>query len=262
MTWLCPDWNVKQILIAAEKYGYDGVEIRVESNHKHKIGLSTPKEERIAVRNSFADAGIEISCLATSLKFATIDKEKRKNNIDTLQKYIDLSADIGCPYIRIFGGSISVEPRGIISYMAEDLAIVANYACGSKVEILLETHDHFSHSLWVKEVIKNTNHLQVNALWDVMHPFRMLEDFSYTYANLKGHIRHLHIHDGIYNHDKTKIDMYLLGEGVINHRIPMRFLKKEGFSGHFSLEIIGKGEPDKWLEQYAKKFREYEKEIK
>ena len=127
MTWLCPDWDVKQILIAAEKYGYNGVEIRVESNQKHGIELHASKDRTIETRNAFTDAGIEISCLATSLQLATVDKRKRENNIDALKKYIDLCVDIGCPYIRVFGGSVSVEIRGIISYIVEDNELVISF---------------------------------------------------------------------------------------------------------------------------------------
>jgi len=262
MTWLCPDWDVKQILNAAKKYGYDGVEIRVESNQKHGIELTASKEERLAAKRAFADAGIKISCIATSLQFAIPDESKQKDNIETIKKYIELCVDTECPYIRVFGGQTAPgEIKGVISFTAAALIKAADCAKGTDVKILLETHDNFSQSVRVAEVLKTAKHPNLGALWDVMHPFRLLDSFSYAYSNLKGYVQHLHIHDGIYLENGAKMDICFLGEGVIDHRIPMKFMKEEGFGGHFSVEIIGKGEPDRWLEQYAKKFREYEKEI-
>jgi len=90
----------------------------------------------------------------------------------------------------------------------------------------------------------------------------MLESFEEAYSNLRPYIKHVHIHDGTYLNNETKIDICLLGEGVINHKIPIGLLNKEGYSGHISVEVIGKGEPDKWLSQYAGKFREIEGSLK
>jgi len=43
--------------------------------------------------------------------------------------------------------------------------------------------------------------------------------------------------------------------------MPMWLLKSDNFRGYFSLEIIGKGEPEKWFKQYAEKFREIESSL-
>lgn len=261
MTWSCPEWDCNQILKAAKKYGYQGVEIRVECNHKHKIELNLSKKDRSLAKRMFKEEGIEIPCIATSLQFAIPDDKERRENIEKLKKYIELASDIGSPYIRVFGGNfMPLEPKVAAQKCGLALREAAEFAEGTDAEILLETHDFFSVSSRARQVIKEANHRKVNILWDIMHPQREMEDVEETYNHLRGFVRHLHIHDGFYS-PEGKIEVCLLGEGIIDHEMPMWFLKSDNFRGYFSLEIIGKGEPEKWFKQYAEKFREIESSL-
>ncbi|MCD5401748.1 sugar phosphate isomerase/epimerase [candidate division NPL-UPA2 bacterium] len=265
MTFLCPDWKVGKIIKAAKRYGYHGVEIRAGVNHKHAIELTTTRSEKRKIKQMFSESGVEISCLATSLQFALEDKKERRKSIITLKRYIDLASDIGAPYIRVFGGfpSQKINLHGVIAYTADSLREAADYALGRDTEILLETHDYFCSSYRVAAVLKEANHSKLSALWDVMHPFNQLEPFRETYAHLKPYIKHLHIHDGRFTKGKVSMIICPLGKGVIDHRIPLGFLIKSRFRGYFSVEVFLKkgAESPKWLSQYAKKFREYEREI-
>ena len=243
MTWSCPDWDCGEIIKAGKKYDYQGVEIRVESDHKHRIELDLPKRDRKMVRRMFAEEGIEIPCVATSLQFAVGDDKQREDNLEKLKTYIVLAGDIGSPYIRVFGGDFLRE--------------AAEYAEGTDVEILLETHDSFSVSNRARQVVTEAAHRKVNILWDIMHPVREMEDAEETYDHLRFFIRHLHIHDGFYS-SRGKMEVCFLGQGMVDHRTPMELLHQDGFPGYLSLEIIGKGEPEKWLKQYSERLREIE----
>ena len=57
MTWVCPDWDLNQVLTAAVRYGYDGVEPRAEANQKHGVEIASTKKQRAEIRSQFADMG-------------------------------------------------------------------------------------------------------------------------------------------------------------------------------------------------------------
>ena len=53
VTFTHPDWVLSRMIKEAKDYGYNGVEIRVTSGHKHKIGLQTPLHERRRTKTPF-----------------------------------------------------------------------------------------------------------------------------------------------------------------------------------------------------------------
>ena len=46
MSFSCPDLSFEQMLEAAARLGYDGVEPRIASNHKHGIELDASAQTR------------------------------------------------------------------------------------------------------------------------------------------------------------------------------------------------------------------------
>lgn len=262
MTWICPKWDIQQIIAGAKAHKYDGVEPRVQTDHAHGIDLATPAARRKEVKKIFEDSGIAISCIATSIQFSDPDAAARQKEVDLLKQYIRLSADIGSPAIRVFGGAKGKgEPAGILDDVAESLTAVRADAEGAGVKIGLETHDYFSHSKYVAKVVDVVGSPAIQALWDVAHPCRHIETPEMAYSNLRGKVIHLHIHDYIYpDKERTKLELCPLGQGVCDHKKPMALLKADGFTGHFSVEVM-QGDPDEVLSQYSKVFRQYLREI-
>lgn len=262
MTWICPKWSIEKIVEAAKTFGYEGVELRVQVGHAHKIDLDTPRDKRLEAKRLFASEGKEISCVATSLTFSMEDKAKRQENVDLLKKYVDLAHDLGCPNLRVFGGVMPAkEPVGVVHYVAEALAQAGIVAKDAGVYICLETHDHFSHSLYVAETVRLADCVHVAALWDILHPIRHLESIQQTYEAIGKYVRHVHLHDAAYSEDLLHIDLTELGEGIVPHKEAMALLDRDGFDGHFSVEMM-KGDPEHILSQYAQQFRAYLEEIR
>ncbi|MEW6355931.1 MAG: sugar phosphate isomerase/epimerase family protein [Planctomycetota bacterium] len=261
MTWICPQWTIDQIIEGGQKHNYDGVEIRVQVDHAHKVDLATSKSRRAEVKEIFQDSPICISAVATSLQFSDPEEAERKKSVDLLKQYIQLSADIGAPVIRVFGGAKGKgEPAGILDNVAASLAACAGDAEAAGVKLGLETHDFFSHSKYVAKVVDMVGSPAVQALWDVAHPHRHMETPEMAYANLRGKVIHLHIHDYAYDSAKSKIELVGLGEGVCSHKEAMALLKADGFKGHFAVEVM-KGDPDAVLAQYSRAFHQYLSEI-
>src|SRR4051794_9110314 len=97
----CPAWDFDTIIARAKEYGYDGVEIRAFSGESiltaANVFLSDPQK----VRAMFAEAGLSICCLASSIAM-TQDKKRDVQLAGDLRMHIDLAQKIDCPVVKIF----------------------------------------------------------------------------------------------------------------------------------------------------------------
>src|SRR5579862_4490589 len=122
----CPTWTLEQIVRTAVENGYDGVELRGLGSH-----MNLPEapefvlEQRRAVRARFADSGLAICCLGSSARFA--DPAYRDASRAELKTYMELAADLGCPFVRTFGGNIpqGTSRQEAVHAVAEELNALA-----------------------------------------------------------------------------------------------------------------------------------------
>ncbi|MBC7288929.1 MAG: sugar phosphate isomerase/epimerase [Armatimonadetes bacterium] len=261
MTWACPDWDLNQILAAAVRWGYDGVEPRAEANQNHGIEITTTKKEREIIRRQFADMGIEISCIATSRTYAFADEADRRDSIDLTKKFVELAADLGCPNLRVFGG---VTPEGVSredaqKMVAEALAELGPVAAENNVVICLETHDDYSLADWAAATVKMADAPGLGIVWDVMHPYRNGQTIQQAFEAVKDLVRHCHVHDGKRppNGGPGGWDLTLMGTGDIPHDEAVRLLASINFDGHLSGEYINFLPPEQLLPHEVNVLRSY-----
>ena len=261
MTWVCPEWDIPTLIAKARAYGYQGVELRVECKHRHGVELEAAPDHLKWVKASFADAHVELPCLAISQRFSSPDTQERKAQVDRTKRYVELAATLGVSSLRVFGGRLSpgISRELARQYIAEALREVAEFADSQNVNIALETHDDWGRSKDVVTVIETARHPRVKCVWDILHPVSHGESLAETFEQLKSHVVHCHIHDGIKKNGNW--DTALLGEGSIDHCEVMRLLRSIDFDGHLSGEFINYLPPDVVLPQYANKLREYEKKV-
>ncbi|MFP3904180.1 MAG: sugar phosphate isomerase/epimerase family protein, partial [Armatimonadota bacterium] len=219
MTWVCPEWELPEVLTAALRYGYDAVEPRAEADHAHGVEIDTTKKERASIRAAFEDLGIEMSCIATSRRYALVDQKERAESIDITKRYVTVAQDLGCRHIRVFGG---MTPEGMSfedakKHVAESLREAATEAEGTDVYLCIETHDAYCLADDLMEVVEMADHEHVAVCWDIMHPVTHGMSMADAFEHVKGYVRHCHIHDGIRpdDPDETHWDMYATGEGDI-----------------------------------------------
>lgn len=247
MTFACPEFTLAEVISAAKQFGYDGVEPRVTAGHKHGIEPNAGAAARAAARRAFADAGIEIACIATSCRFANLDPAARAANRDNLKLHLQLAADLGARRIRVFGGrrdeGLSLE--GAVQIVAEDLLSCADFAAAHDVLICLETHDDFSLGATVGKVLQAADHPAIRAAWDLQHPARAGEDVHDTARWLSGKISHVHCHDDA---DGKAV---LPGDGRLPMSRQIAALREQRFDGFLSAELWPEvGSPEYILRNY------------
>ncbi len=230
MSFLFPQADHRELIAMALKHDYDGIEFRAEAKHGHGVELEASDAAVRTVRADMADAGLETSCLATSVRFGEIDGAAREALLERCQRLLDLAARVGAPCMRIFGDPLPPPALGrraqAYAIQAEYMARAAEMAEPTGVRLVLETHSVF-RAYDAGELLYRTGYppaLWIN--WHLEHCLNHGEDVDEAYRHVKGRVAHAHF-------------SFTSGyEGGIERQIAL--LADEGFPGHFSVEIMPK----------------------
>jgi sugar phosphate isomerase/epimerase len=238
MTFSCPELTWDEVLAVARRFGYDGVEPRAQAGHAHGVEVSASAAERAAIRKKAVEAGIAISCLATSCRYALADRAEIKRMLEESRALIALARDIGAPCLRVFGGTI---PQGMsrdeaVARVADGLAALAPDAQAAGVTLCVETHDSWCDARELARVIRRVGHPHVQVNWDIMHPVRVGLSIVEAFEAIGQHVRHCHFHDG--RASGTDIVLCPIGQGEVDHRRAVELLRGIGYTGHLGGEWI------------------------
>jgi sugar phosphate isomerase/epimerase len=174
----CPKWSFDQILARGREYGFDAVAFRGVLG---ELDLTKVPEfavsERQRSRERLHAAGLEPSMVLTSTRLMQTGKDELEAGLRSAEAHIDIASDIGAPAIRVFGGPMEsgLSRAEAVRRAAERLRRLGDHAVGKNVMVLLETHDDFTDPALVRRIMEATAHSAVGVLWDIHHPFRMLE---------------------------------------------------------------------------------------
>ena len=259
-----PKWSVEQVIGAALRFGYGGVELRMIRGTVDLYTLPEFRGERVsATRKQFEDAGVEIVCVDTSVRLAWLAGSRREEQLEQARTMFGLAQSLASPYVRVFGGELEdpVAGQEHLAVFREQFATLAELGEELGVKVLLETHDSFSTGksvagLWGDDKTESS----AGVLWDVLHSYRHQESFEETFAAVGPYIELVHIKDsGSFSDDA--FDLKLVGEGVVPIKDAIDLLMRKGYEGYLSFEWE-KGwhpeleEPEVALPHYAKTMRE------
>ena len=227
-----PDKTLAEAVSLGRSWGYAGVELRLIDGQLFDSSL--PATERAHVKQTTAAAGLSIAAVGSSIRLTDEDPDPE------LQRFLQLANDWESPVVRVYGGPLAKEPkarRAQIEAAAKALEAVAPVAERLGVALAIETHDDFSASSVVAEVLALVDSRRVGAIWDSLHPHRMGEGPDEVYKNLSGRILHVHIKDArsSANH-KGGWQLVPLGEGEVPVREMLRLLTAGGYKGWFTVE--------------------------
>ena len=258
MSFSCPELTLVQMLEAARRFGYDGIEPRAQSGHAHGIEFDASAEARADARAKAQKAGIALCCVATSCRYA--EPETTALHTEDTHTAIDLAADVGSPCVRVFGGPL---PEGVSREKGVDLVVqaltsVADHAGERGVRVCMETHDDWCEPRHVAEVMDRVNHPAVAVNWDIMHPVRRGgATMEQAFESLEPWIRHVHFHDGLMEGEGGGLTP--IGQGVIDHAAAVRLLQQGGYDGFLSGEWINWSSWEDHLPRELATMRSYEK---
>lgn len=235
-----PTLTLPELLETARRYGYGGLEVRAGVGHRHGIEIDAGTEARQSLRRLAEKAKVALTALGVSSRFSAAEEEGEAQ-IDAAEKAIELAADMGIPYVRLFCGRIAAgDSRDKArERIVEALRRLAPSGTEHGVVLLLETHDDWSAPGELAEVLRRVGHPSVAALWDVLHTQHEGEASpAETVAALGPWIRHVHVHDGVRKPPGSTGHPHYraIGSGDVDHAEVIRALNGIGYTGWLSGE--------------------------
>jgi sugar phosphate isomerase/epimerase len=257
----CPDWSFEKIVNFASANSYDGLEIRTIQRQLDLPACSEfSSPEKIATTRSFVkDKGLKIVNIGASSSLHHSDITERKKNIDEAKRFIDLAEQLKCPYIRVFPNDFPADQQrnATIDLIVKGLLELGDYAKGSDVSVLMESHGQVVKSDDLETILRAAEHTNVGLVWDIVNMWTVTkEPPGEVYQKLKKYIRHIHIKD--VKMVKGKEQYTLLGKGEAPVFEGIDALNKGGYKGYYSFEWEKLwhpeiAEPETALADYPKK---------
>jgi sugar phosphate isomerase/epimerase len=234
----CPDYDVDQLISLATSNGYSGVELRfvrgqVDLTQLPEFGVA----ELATTRQRFADAGVEVVCIDTSVRQSMLDGPTRAAERAAARANVQIAVGLGAPYIRVFGGPIPAEQdrERTLDAIAEGLSVVGEEAAAHGVTAVLESHDDFCTSESILDLYRRGMSPLVKVLWDTLHTYRYGETPEHTWGQIGPLVSHVHVKDS-YVADEHGFDFAPTGEGVIPLEDIVRVLRTGGYEGYVHFE--------------------------
>jgi sugar phosphate isomerase/epimerase len=245
----CPAWNLGKILDFAEQHGFAAIELRgLEGN------LDLPSHAAFSAQNigqtkrAIASHGLRIACVSSSTSLHESDPAKRNHELADARRFIDLAKLLESPYVRVFGNSPDSEKpiapdKKLKELVASGLHELGEYAGQGKVTVLIESHDDFTSSADLGEVLQRADSEHVGLLWDAYHTFvGSNEDPGSTVRQLHRWIRHTHLKDAVGTGNDRKY--VLTGQGNIPIQRQIEALRSSGYQGFYCFEWEKVWHPD------------------
>ncbi|MFG0285605.1 MAG: sugar phosphate isomerase/epimerase family protein [Phycisphaerales bacterium JB039] len=175
-TLVCPEWKLDHVAAQAAAYGFDGVELRTFGFGSTRSACDPAMTDPEKVRRAFDSAGIDIACLATSIRLdqpirprvigrtAFFDQER---SVREARRLIDLASALGAPLVRIFG--FEVGPGETLASTTKlilwRLGMVLDQAHNRGVRIALENGGSFSSAAELRDLIRRQAHPLLSAAY-------------------------------------------------------------------------------------------------
>ncbi len=242
-TLTCPNLSWQEIISVASDIGFDGVEVRglgddIFAYHaKPFVGDEISKTVQ-----KLRDLKLSVSCFSSGccLKFA----DKRSENLDEITRYIELASKTGTEFVRILA-DLSAEPDGEVDdeLVIEQLKALAPIAEQHGVTLLVESNGVYADTARLRKILELTASDSVAALWDIHHPFRVMnESPEITVQNLGAYIKYVHVKDSVM--DNGKIAYKMMGEGDLPIGEMINALRSINYEGYLTLEWLKRWSAD------------------
>ena len=227
-----PDATLEQAVSLGSSLGYAGVELRVIDGKLFDSAMSAA--DRVRVKQTLAAARLPIVSVGSSVVLT------KEGPGPELHRMLELTNEWESPFMRVYGGPLAdeLQTRGKqMEAAAKVLQEAIPLAERLGVVILVETHDSFSASSVVAELLAMVPSKWVGAIWDIHHPHRMGETPAQVYENIGHRTLHVHIKDAVRSAaHKGGWKLVPLGEGEVPVREAIRSLVAGGYKGYLSVE--------------------------
>ena len=235
----CPGWTFTQIVDFAAANQYNGIELR---GILKQLDLPSCPEFSNAANikaslQQMHDKQLQFVDLGSSCTLHFAAGLERQKNLDDGKRFLDLAAALNCPNVRVYPNNFikGQEKTQTMQLIVEGLMLLGDYAKGTGVNVLMETHGDLVHIEDLKTIMQAAKHPQVGLVWDPANMYlETAESPILAYQQLRSYIKHAHVKDA--KKVDGKISFYFLGEGNLPIYEAIDALYKDGYKGYYSFE--------------------------
>ncbi|MFM7838896.1 MAG: sugar phosphate isomerase/epimerase family protein, partial [Chitinophagaceae bacterium] len=234
-----PDWEFSKIVEFARQHQYGALEVRGilrELDLTRCKEFSTPANRKETLTR-MRDANLVFINLGSSCTLHFPEGESRNKNLDEGRRYIDLAAELNCPNIRVFPNNFPKEQdrQQTMEWMVSGLLTLSEYAKGTSVNILLESHGDLVYVKDLISVMEAASRSNIGLIWDFTNMWSVTrENLEEVFPLLRKYIRHVHVKDARLT--KGTPQYCLLGRGDIPVKQAIGLLRKADYAGYYSFE--------------------------
>jgi sugar phosphate isomerase/epimerase len=244
-TLACPSWTLRQIVEQAAKLGFDAIDFR---GLLDSIDITERPEfttEIDATKRLIGDHGLVVSCLSISARYAVVAPEAREEQFAETRRNMELAAELGAPMLRVYGGRVpdGETQQSILPALADNLAAMVDEAEGYGVTLGIETHDDWTDSMWLGQLMAAVDHPRSRVIWDLHHPYRVAgETPEQTYGNVGSYVAGIHVKDSVAsNGDHRYVPV---GQGDVPLKEMLDLIVAGGYEGYATLEWEKRWKPE------------------
>jgi sugar phosphate isomerase/epimerase len=245
----CPAWEWNKILEFATHHGFAAIELRGLGGKLDLPSLPYFAADRIEqTKKEISASKLKIACVSSSAQMYVEDPAKRETQLSDARRFIDLASTLEAPYVRVFGGKADSDKSpapddATKARVAAGLRELGKYAGPRNVTVIIESHDHFTSSATLKDVLQAADSEHVGLLWDAHHTFATSnEDPEFTVKQLGPWIRHTHLKDSVGSGEDRKY--VLTGRGNVPIQRQIAALRSIGYKGFYCFEWEKLWHPD------------------
>jgi sugar phosphate isomerase/epimerase len=245
----CPAWDWQKILTFAHDHGFSAVELRGMQGSMDLPSNPIFAPDRIEQsKKEIAEKSLRIACVSSSAQMYVEDPTKRAKELSDARRFIDLASALAAPNVRVFGGKAESDKSPVPDdetkkRVATGLRELGEYAGPKNVTVIIESHDHFTSSATLKDVLNLADSKHVGLLWDAHHTFATSnEDPEFTVKQLGPWIRHTHLKDSTGSGEDRKY--VLTGRGNVPIERQIKALQSIGYKGFYCFEWEKVWHPD------------------
>lgn len=239
-----PGWSLEKILQQLADNGYDGVDFRGLGDELQVWKLAEFSTDADATAERIAQAGLVVSAFSGSARAFVTDPADAEKNLNEVVEYARLCRRFGTKFIRIYGGKLGGTPLAEAMPVCVEALRRMSDAAGEGVTLALETHDDWTDSAQLAQLVEQTDRPNVRVLWDLHHPFRMNgESPEATYANIGSLTAATHVKDSRPTAE-GEYEYCLAGEGDVPLAEMIGMLIGGGYDGYITLEWEKKWHPE------------------
>lgn len=240
--------------------GYEGIELRLIDGEL--IDPEMSRSDRESVRR--AVGRLPVVAVDSSVRVTAEDP------VPQIAAFLELANEWSAPVVRVFGGALpesAPERAKAMERAAAALTEAASVAERLGVGIAVETHDSFSGSAVVAELLALVSSPQVGAVWDSHHPYRVGETPTEVYENIGARLLLAQVKDALRSdEDPSGWRLVLLGQGEVPVREMFAILSENEYEGVISVEWekawhLEIEEPEVALPQHIKVLQRWREEL-